>query len=295
MNSQAAQTAIGPMIIVAADQYEDTPLVRDPLAGKLLPPTGRAAATALRFPLVRRVLESATDKQFRGGWDSFLCRKRYIDDQLVAALADGIGQVVVLGAGYDTRAYRLPELAGIPVFEVDLPANIARKAAAVRRALGAVPAGVKLVPVDFETDDLTQALGAAGFDRTIRTFYVWEAVTQYLTEPAVRATMDRIADAAAGSRLAFTYVRKDFLDGRQRYGAEKAYQDFVVKRGLWKFGLNPDDVAGFLAGYGWREIEQLGPDEYRARYPDAAGRSLTPSPIERTVLAEAGLQDKSPA
>ena len=73
-----------------------------------------------------------TAKRIPGGWAAFLCRKRYVDDQLVNAVTEGIDAVVILGAGYDTRAYRLPELAGIPVCEVDLPGNVARKAAALR-------------------------------------------------------------------------------------------------------------------------------------------------------------------
>ncbi|MGV0813552.1 class I SAM-dependent methyltransferase [Mycolicibacterium boenickei] len=296
MSSQsAAGTAIGPMIIVAADQYEPAPLVPDPLARQLLPRAGRIASGALRVPAIRRLLMSATEKQFRGGWSSFLCRKRYIDDQLAAAVDQGIEQVVILGAGYDTRAYRLPQLAGLPVYEVDLPANISRKMAAIQRLLGTVPTNVRLLPVNFETDDLTEVLCDAGFDSAKRTFYIWEAVTQYLTESAVRTTMNRIAGAAPGSRLVFTYVRKDFLDGQQMYGAERAYHDFVVKRGLWTFGLNPGDVAGFLAEYGWHEIEQLGPEEYQARYLAAAGRTMATSPIERAVLAEAGSQGSNPA
>jgi methyltransferase (TIGR00027 family) len=73
-----------------------------------------------------------TAKRIPGGWAAFLCRKRYVDDQLVNALTEGIDAVVILGAGYDTRAYRLPDLAGIPVCAVDLPGSVARKAAALR-------------------------------------------------------------------------------------------------------------------------------------------------------------------
>ena len=73
-----------------------------------------------------------TEKRIPGGWAAFLCRKRYVDDQLVNAVTEGIDGVVILGAGYDTRAYRLPELAGIPVCAVDLPGSVARKAAALR-------------------------------------------------------------------------------------------------------------------------------------------------------------------
>lgn len=285
MDNPATGTAIGPMVIVAADQYEPSPLIHDSWAQRMLPPMSRIVAGSTRWPIVQRMLFSATEKRLRGGWSSFLCRKRYIDDQLVAALPHDIEAVVILGAGYDTRAYRMPELAGIAVCEVDMPANITHKTAAIRRTAAGVPANVTLLPVDFETDDLTQALDAAGFDRGKRTFYIWEAVTQYLTESAVRATMQHLAGAAPGSRLAFTYVRKDFLDGRERYDAEGAYREFVVKRGLWKFGLNPGDVSDFLAEYGWHEIEQVGPEEYRSRYLDPAGRTAPVSPIERAVLA----------
>jgi methyltransferase (TIGR00027 family) len=172
------------------------------------------------------------------------------------------------------------------VCEVDLPANIDRKTAAVQRCFGRVPPDVTLLPVDFETDDLADCLAHNGFDPGMSTFYVWEAVTQYLSESAVRKTMEHLAGAATGSGLAFTFVRKDFLDGQAMYGAQSAYQDFVVKRRLWQFGLHPDEVAGFLAEYGWREVEQVGPDEYAARYLQTVGRSEPVSEIERAVYAE---------
>ncbi len=286
MKNPAAQTALGPMVIVAADQYEPVPLVHDQWAHRLLPAAGRMTTTLMRWSAVRRALIAATEKKMQGGWASFLCRKRYIDDQVVNAVPKGVDAVVILGAGYDTRAYRLPELAGIPVCEVDLPANIDRKAAAVRRSFGRIPPDVTLLPVDFETDDLADCLAHNGFDRGMRTFYVWEAVTQYLTEPAVRKTMEHLAGAAPGSSLAFTFIRKDFLDGQTMYGAQSAYHDFVVKRPLWHFGLHPEDVAGFLAEYGWGECEQVGPDQYTARYLQPAGRQMTVSEIERAVYAE---------
>lgn len=129
MNNPAAQTALGPMVIVAAKQYEPAPLIHDPWAQRLLPLSGRIAAALTRWSPARRAAIAATEKKFRGGWASILCRKRYIDDQLVNAVTKGVGAVVILGAGYDTRAYRLTGLAGIPVCEGDLPTNIVRKAA----------------------------------------------------------------------------------------------------------------------------------------------------------------------
>ena len=103
---------------------------------------GRIAAGITRWSTARRTLIAVTEKRLRGGWASFLCRKRYIDDQLVDAVAKGLAAVVILGAGYDVRAHRLPEPVGIPICEVDLPNNIARNAAALRRCFGQVPPGV---------------------------------------------------------------------------------------------------------------------------------------------------------
>jgi methyltransferase (TIGR00027 family) len=286
MSRTADGTALGPMVIVAVDQFEPTPLVHDPLAGKLLPASGRAAVALTRWPPLRRAMVSATEKKMPGLWASMLCRKRYLDDRLLEAVAGGLDAVVILGAGFDTRAYRLPELRGIPVYEVDLPASTARKTAALRKRFGRVPDGVTLVPVDFETQDFRQELGRHGFTGGQKTFVVWEAVTQYLTEPAVRHTLEHLADVAPGSRLAFTYLRQDFLDGTEFYGARAAYDDFVVKWRLWRFGLHPGEVAGLLAEYGWREREQLGPAEFTTRYLKPAGRDLPVTEIERSVLAE---------
>lgn len=285
MTNAAAQTAIGPMVVVAADQHEAAPLVHDPWAARLLPAPSRYVAAATHWSPVRNALKSATDRTISGGWASFLCRKRYIDDQLCTAVAKGVDTVVILGAGYDTRAYRLPELAGVAVCEVDLPRNTAGKAAALRRAFGRIPANVTLVPVDFETEDLAESLQRNGFSSQRRTFYIWEAVTQYLTESAVRRTFDYLAQAAPASGLAFTFVRRDFLTGEQTYGAERARRQFVVDNALWRFGLHPSGVESFLGEYGWTEVDQVGAPEYQARYLRPTGRDDAVSEIERAVHA----------
>ena len=120
----------------------------------------------------------------------------------------------ILGAGMDTRAYRLVRRSDIPVFEVDLPVNIARKKAAVQRAIGAMPTSVHLVPLDFERDDLIGALTGHGYRPDARTFFIWEGVTQYLTGGRGSVARSRALQATpAGSRLVFTHVRKDFIDG----------------------------------------------------------------------------------
>ena len=283
----AAQTAFGPMVQVAIEQYEppERRLVDDDLALSILPAGQRAMVRAMRWRLLRRLAISAGERAVPGAWTIITCRKRFIDDKLAEALGN-VDAVVILGAGMDTRGYHLARRSDIPVFEVDLPVNIARKIAAVRRAIGTLPASVHLVPCDFERDDLAGALAGNGYRNDARTFFIWEGVTQYLTEDAVRNTLDASRAAPAGSRFVFTYVRKDFIDGVNMYGAALLYKRFRQRQQVWRFGLNPEDIAAFVGEYGWRLIEQAGPDYYSHNYIHPAGRDLTASELEWTAYAD---------
>ena len=276
-----AQTAFNPMVQVAMEQYEPPGrrLVTDATARAILPAGQRALVGAMRWPLLRRLTIAAGERAVPGSWSIITCRKRFIDGKLDEALPD-IDAVVILGAGMDTTGLRLARRSDVPVFEVDLPVNIERKKAAVERALGAVPASVHLVPMDFERDELMDRLVAHGYSTGARTFFIWEGVTQYLTEDAVRATLTALQGAAAGSLLVFTYVRKDFIDGSNMYDAALLYKRFRQRQQLWKFGLNPDEVAEFVDQYGWKFVEQAGPDYYVDNYIGPTGRDLAASDLE---------------
>ncbi len=282
----AAQTAVGPMTIVAVDQHEDVPLVRDKLAYRLLPTSAKAVAALAAVAPVRRHVIAATESKLPGLWSSILCRKRYIDHQLRAAVHDGIEVAVVLGAGLDTRAYRVPGATAIRFYEVDLPGNSERKRELIDKVYGKVPDHVTLVAADLETQRPIDALAARGYKGAQRAIFVCEGLTQYLCEDAVRRIFSSLSAAPSGSRLVFTYVRKDFLDGTALHGAERAYREYVLERDLWHFGFNPGHVASFLAEYGWRELEQVGPGEYAERYLGPLSRPSPVSEIELSVLAE---------
>lgn len=287
MANPASETAIGPMTIVAEEQYydQDQRLSDDTLAYHVLPRSVQRVVRLTRWRPARNLLINLTEKTAHGIWGSVLCRKRYIDDKLREA-APSVEAVVILGAGLDTRAYRMTELRGIPVFEVDLPENIASKRTRLQKLFAQLPSSVRLVPIDFERQNLETVLAEYGYQRNQRTFFVWEAVTQYLTEEAVRTTFDFLAKATTGSRLVFTYIRQDFLDGVNLYEAAMTYERFRVKQRLWHFGLVPEQVAGFLEAYGWREVEQIGSQECVERYIRPSGRDLPVSEIERSVFAE---------
>jgi O-methyltransferase involved in polyketide biosynthesis len=98
--------------------------------------------------------------------------------------------------------------------------------------------------------------------------------------------LNRLRQATSGSRLVFTYVRRDFIDGINLYGADALYRRFRQRQQLWQFGLAPQGVAAFLAGHGWQLAEQAGPDLIMRRYVEPTGRQLTVSPIEWSAYAE---------
>ncbi|MEC3913790.1 SAM-dependent methyltransferase [Nocardia sp. CDC160] len=280
MATRAADTPLIPMLIAATESAEPSGnrLLTDDLAIRVLP---LGLRPLVRNRTTRGWLRKVMEREGPGLWDSLACRKRYFDEQTDAAVRAGVGAVVVLGAGLDTRATRLVAAAGIPAFEVDLPVNIELK----RRRI-TLPDSVVQVAIDFETQDLATTLAERGYRGEATTLFLWEGVTQYLTEKAVRSTLETLAAAPAGSRLVFSYVRQDFLDGTNLEGCERAYRRFVAGKGIWRFGLLPADVPGLLAEYGWRELEQVGGREYVDRFLEPLGRGAEGVPdLERCVTA----------
>jgi methyltransferase (TIGR00027 family) len=142
----------------------------DPIVGRLLDPMLTALAGA--GPMQAQMLAAIGT----GTYGCQVMRTRYIDDVVVAEAALDVTQLVLLGAGLDTRAYRLPDLQAVTVFEVDLPALQRRKQ---RRLRGTSPTAreVRFVPLDLDTQSLDAALIAAGFDRSRPVLFVWEGVT----------------------------------------------------------------------------------------------------------------------
>jgi methyltransferase (TIGR00027 family) len=287
MSQAAAKTGAGPTVMVAVEQHfpKDQRIIEDNLAHTILPFPTRAFVLLTRLAFIRDWMVRATEKSLPGIWGGMMCRKRYIDDRLIESL-EQIDAVVNLGAGFDTRAYRLPTLADIPVWEVDQPQNIESKRVQLRRMFGAVPANVRLAPIDFDRQELGAVLASQGYSIDKRTFFIWEAVTQYLSEEGIKATFDFLARAAPGSCLAFTYVRRDFIEGKAMYGQKPAYDKWVVKEQTWLYGMNPDEVPDLLDKYDWKVIDHLGYEDLAERYVKPTSRELASTPVERMVYAE---------
>ena len=274
------------MVLVAIEQYfpEGARIITDNLASRILPLAFRTEVRMIgRFKdwVIRK-----SEQKVPGLWGGIMGRKRYIDDK-VAEGADGLVEVVVnLGAGFDTRAFRLQALADVPVWEVDQPRNIDAKRSRLEKLFQEVPPHVTLVPIDFDHEDLAAVLASHGYASDKKTFFIWEGVTQYLTESGIRATFDFLAKAPAGSRLVFTYTPKDFIDGEVFYGLEFLHEKMLLKDKIWFFGLDPESVNDFLGEYGWHVLEHLGYEELDKRYVKPTGRELQSMAIERIVYAE---------
>ena len=137
-------------------------------------------------------------------------------DSVVDRHLSGVSQFVILGAGFDTRAFRLPAGTQIQSFEVDTPRTLAIAQEVLRRA-GVDPGGVSFVAADFEKEDWLDRLVEAGFDTTRPALFLWEGVTPYLDRAAIEGTLHKIAGTAPGSVVAFDYVTTELLESSSLY------------------------------------------------------------------------------
>ena len=263
-------------------------LFHDPLARAFLSPRLRVLPALARARPAHRAITAVIDRRWPGARASGVARTRLIDDHLRRALADGLDQVVLLGAGFDARAYRIDGIAAARVFELDLPRTLETKRETVARRLGGLPGHVRYVAVDLDRTMLDEALPAAGLRPDARAVFVWEGVTNYLTEAGVDATLRSLrAVAAPGSRLVFTYVERALFDDPTRF--EDAPQMLAAVRAYgepWTFGLDPAEAPAYLAERGLRPLEDLGSLEYRARFMPARGAHMRGYEFYRVAVAE---------
>ena len=237
--------------------------------------------------MLGRALLSFGNWLLPGGLGNVVGRTCFIDRALCSALRDGIDQLVILGAGYDCRAYRLPELAAVRTFEVDHPGTQARKRRVLDQ-LGARSTGdVNFVPVDFDRDSLATAVATSGFVSGARSFFIWEGVTQYLLAESVDETMRFVAEASCpGSWIAFTYVDLGLIRGTKRFpGAGRVMAWSRWSGEPFRFGIDPAQLGAFLQARGFELADEAAGAVYRDRYFTPQGRRLTTNEYDRAVLA----------
>jgi methyltransferase (TIGR00027 family) len=246
----AAQNAL--FRALEAQQRSEERVADDRLATWFLPLEFQLLVGLARIPALRSTLESVIDRRWpcvRGG---VVARTRLLDDAIERALP-GVQQALLLGAGYDSRAYRLPGMDAIAVFEVDHPSTQALKRRVLTHKRAQWHADVRFVPVVFGQDDPERALRTAGFLLDLPTLVLWEGVTNYLDVEAVNATFRLIARiVATDSPIFFTYVHRGMLDGSVTFEGATTTMNAVRRVGEpFSFGFAPDEVRSYLADRGF--------------------------------------------
>jgi len=242
----------------AAHQLLDQPRVLDdPLALRII---GAEAENELRS-------NPKEDHAFSRAFRAFMAaRSRFAEDELALAVAQGVRQYVVLGAGLDTFAYRNPH-SGLRVFEVDHPATQAWKRERLEAAGIAIPTSLTFVPIDFERQTLADGLGQSGFNGSAAAFFSWLGVTPYLTREACLVTLSFIAKMPAGSGVVFDFAVDPALLNLGQRMALKALSKRVAAVGEpFQLFFDPEKLQGEMKGMGFRRTEFLQGKELNARY-----------------------------
>lgn len=263
---RSSRTASATAHARAYHQIADEPRVfEDPLALRILgmrPDELSERDTA--------TLDHPDGNRSSGQWGRRLflgARARFAEQVVAEAVADGTAQVVILGAGLDTFAYRNP-YPGLRVFEVDHPATQAWKRRLLDEGGISVPDSVAFAPVDFETGTLADGLAAAGFARDESVVFVWLGVVMYLTMDAIAGTLRYIAEQGGTARVVLDYLRSATSPAER--AAQQARAELVASVGEpFRSYFTPAEIAELLSSIGFTEIEDHDAPALISGYLDA--------------------------
>jgi methyltransferase (TIGR00027 family) len=231
----------------------------DPLARQLIGPA---------FYLLGKLFVDRAERKGPGVLGFLAARCRYIDDYLQACLETGLDQLVILGAGLDSRAYRFEQLAGrVRVFEVDRPATQRAKISKLAKVLGSLPEHVTFVPIDFNEETL-QKLFDFGYSPQAKTLFIWEGVVHYITVEAVDQTLKFVLEnSGSGSSIIFDYVYASALTA-----VYKRAEITRMQRAKWYtgeglvFGIEEGHVEEFLLARGYTQIQNVTSQDFERMY-----------------------------
>jgi methyltransferase (TIGR00027 family) len=260
-----SRTALAAAAHRAAHQLLDEGRIfADPLA---LPILGREAVTAAR---------EASERPFSKGLRLFIAaRSRMAEDALGLAVAAGVRQLVLLGAGLDTYAYRGALRDRLRIFEVDHPATQAWKRERLSEAGISLPTVLTFAPIDFERERLAEGLSRVGFDREEASFFTWLGVVPYLAAETVWSTLAYIAGSRAAVHVVFDYAEppEALSPHAQAIRAERTARVAALGE-PWRSHFEPQALATRLAALGFASREDLGPRELMQRYLPAASAAF---------------------
>ncbi len=263
----------------------DVRICNDPLAARFL---GKKHSRVFNNRILLRILTFINQRRRPGLLYFCMSRCRYIDDYLQSCIDNGLEQLVILGAGYDTRAYRFDGLKdGVKVFELDHPATQEEKVKKLKEIFNRVSDHVTFIPVDFVRESFQEKLFHHGYDRELKTLFIWEGVVSYITAEAVNSTLAFIAqNSGKGSSVIFDYVPVDVLNGTVRDPKAKHFTEWIKSTGEpFQFGIDPEMVEQFLLDRGFLDVQSIDGKDLKGMYFHGINEALIVSKFIRMASA----------
>ena len=231
-------------------------------------PFARAFIPGISFTLSKLVIDSGLyERMAPGAVEFILVRERYIDDFLKACLSEGLDQVVILGAGFDTRAYRIAGIEKTRVFEIDHPATQEVKLKRLKKVIDPLPGHVTFIPVDFNTQALSERLLASGYNEQAKTLFIWQGVTYFLTPEGVDSTLAFIANhSGPGSAVIFDYFYNETLRDTSRSYVKTMRRAARMTGEEYMFGIDQGQIEPFLTQRGFRDVRSVTLEDLKRLY-----------------------------
>jgi len=243
----------------------------DHIAVWLLPTYFRAMVHVSLFRLLFRRIFAPT-----GIYEYIIARTKYIDSSFKKALAESFDQILLLGAGFDTRALRFQkEARRTHIYELDASPTQRVKLWQYKKLGLDIPSNVEFIAIDFDTNLLSSNLDTAGFRKDSKSLFILEGLIMYLNQKSANATFQTIQSyAGAGSWIVFDYVQASVIRNENTLYGETEIKRSVSKAGeQWQFGIEPNEINSFLSTYGFRVLDHMDSKELeRIYFQGADGR-----------------------
>ena len=222
-----------------------------------------------------------------GASNSIVARVRFFDDIVKLSLNDGLEQLVILGAGYDTRAYRIEGLDKVKVFEIDHPATQSIKIEKITEIFGSLPDNVTYVSMDLELDKFDQQLLESGFNKSLKTLFIMEGLLMYLSPEIVDEILSFIVhNSGKDSAILFDYIPLSVVDGTCKLEAGQNWRNGVMAVGeSFLFGINDGEIQLFLVQRGFKNIKNMTGEDYKKAYFHGKNRDRAVNSLSLFVYA----------
>jgi len=236
-------------------------IVSDPYARALVP-------GGIMFSISIWIIKSGLYERMAPGTIAFIIgRERYIDDYLKACLSEGFDQIVILGAGFDTRAFRIPGIEQTRVFEIDQPATQAVKLERLKKVIDPLPAYITFLPADLNSQRLGEVLWSGGYDEQGKTLFIWQGVIYFLKPEGVDSTLAFIADhSGPDSAVIFDYIYNETLHDTRRNDVKMMRRAARLTGEEYMFGIDKGQIEPFRARRGFRDVHDATLENLRRLY-----------------------------